>query len=176
MIACNVTTSQFQQCIKSERKVIMALLPLMRPLIPVKFTFTIKILEKPWNKNIGEKKKRFMLRHESPSAGILPHRLWIRLTPLMFRNREQAYQLWLNFAFTESEEKKKGLMVKFWKSVSVTWFRLSWSCSSSPRWLLERLFVGLMWTHPLWTATLTGCWGPGEKYELNQIKWMIFYF
>lgn len=41
-----------------------------------------------------------MLHHESQSAGILPHRLWIRLTPLMFRNREQAYQLWLNFAFT----------------------------------------------------------------------------
>lgn len=42
-----------------------------------------------------------------PISWDSPHRLWIRLTPLMFRNREQAYQLWLHFAFTESEEKNE---------------------------------------------------------------------
>lgn len=98
-----------------------------------------------------------MLRHESQSAGILPHRLWIRLTPLMFRNREQAYQLWLHFAFTQSEEKNERhhgqvLKICFCNLISALLVVLL-----LPRWLLERLFVGLMKTHPLWTATLTGC-------------------
>lgn len=131
----------------------------------------LKYLKNPEIKIFEEKNAT----SRKPISWDSPHRLWIRLTPLMFRNREQAYQLWLHFAFTESEEKNERhhgqvLKICFYNLISALLVVLL-----LPRWLLERLFVGLMKTHQLWTATLTGSWGPGEKYELNEIKRVIFF-